>query len=180
MLTFRIDDVSLNTDGEKLIEITQFLQKEYSGCKIIWGISLTMCCMGEAELIKERIFPRKWNALSDHKKFYEMEMIGRPRITLPGVEIASHGIVHVDHRFLSKDAQEMSIITSCSILSTKVFIPPFNKWNQDTLDICMEKEIILVMFEHGWKHLKYETFEPEGRYYFHTHDFTFEDFKTYL
>ena len=79
---------------------------------------------------------------------------------------------HVDHRLLSKEAQEISIISSCSAIGTKIFVPPFNKYNPETIEVIKESKLQLVVWESGWKHLGYQKLDQAaGNYYFHMHDF---------
>jgi hypothetical protein len=132
---------------------------------------------GTGTLANERIFPKILNAYSDFRLFYHIDKAGIPEIKTPNIEKAAHGLIHVDHRLLSKEAQEMSIIVSSSLAQSKIFIPPFNKWNKDTETICQENSIELIKFESGWKHILYNQIIGNiGKYYFHTHDFSFEDF----
>lgn len=176
MLTFRIDDVSVNTDSDKLSDITELLRDRHPKCEIIYGVSVAVCNMDYYRGIqKERVFPKIFNAFSDPRKFYRADLVGVPH-GLDKVVIASHGLIHVDHRLLTRECQEMSILVSCSVLKSKIFIPPFNKWNKATEEICKEHGIELIKFEDGWKHLAHEKFFPDGNWYFHTHDFTFEEF----
>jgi len=172
-MIFRIDDISVNTNQEKLMEML----KTISLClapKIILGVSVAV-----NEVDNERVFPKIFNAYSDHRNFFLVEKIGVPQLP-KNTLIASHGLFHVDHRLLTKECQEMSILSSCSILKADYFIPPFNKYNSATEEICKEQSIELIRFEDGWKHLKYEKFTGEGMYYFHTHDFTLEEFQAKL
>jgi hypothetical protein len=178
MLTIRIDDISVNTNQQKLKAMTDIILKKYPECQLILGVSLAVFNL-EAEaddLQKERVFPKILNAYSDHTKYFACEKIGIPKLD-PRAKIASHGLVHVDHRLLSKECQELSILFSCSVLKTNIFIPPFNKWNRITSELCILHNIELIQFERGWQHLKYEKFLGTGRYYFHTHDFTLPGFE---
>ncbi len=87
--------------------------------------------------------------------------------------IASHGLIHVDHRLMGREAQELSIVASCSLVGAKIFVPPFNKWNRDTASVCDEHGIELVKFEDGWRHVRFNAFDPShDKYYLHTHDTT--------
>lgn len=174
MITFRIDDVSVNTDLDNLSQMVKSINERYPDAKVILGISLMV-----SNDVGERVFPKIWNAFSDHRKFYGVDRVGMPNIPVDSV-IASHGLVHVDHRLLTKEAQEMSILTSCSILKSKIFIPPFNKWNIWTEHICKLNNIELIKFEDGWKHLKYENFSHDRKWYFHTHDFDLLMFRASL
>jgi hypothetical protein len=97
------------------------------------------------------------------------------------VEIASHGLVHADHRQMHFDAQEMSILVSCSLLQTKIFIPPFNKWNADTEHICKAHDIELQKFEDGWLGAEYNAFNiSHPLWYTHSFNWTVERFEEWL
>lgn len=172
MVTFRIDDVSVNTDMEKLWVMITLIKEKHPDARIIYGVSLIVC-----DGVGERVFHKIWNARSDFRKFFELDSLGIPK-NIPKGELASHGLIHVDHRFLDRQAQEMSIITSSSILYSDLFIPPFNKWNKITEEICKEYNIELIKFEDGWNHLKCERHSEKDLFYFHTHDFTLEEFKS--
>lgn len=147
--------------------------------RLILGISPTVFDMSdESGLARERIFPRVLNAYSDFRVFYNVNRAGVPaEVYKLNATLAGHGLVHVDHRLLSRQAQELSIMVSCSLVGAKSFIPPFNKFNSDTEAICREHGIHLFKFEDGWKHLGFQRFDPAfPRWYFHTHDFDHEQF----
>ena len=76
----------------------------------------------------------------------------------------------------------MSILVSDSLAGgTKCFIPPFNKWNADTEDICDEHDIELVKSEDGWKCMEYNDFdENHGMWYLHAREFTFPEFEEWF
>lgn len=195
--TFRIDDVSMNTDQPKLDKMLNFLRglpnthgghhvNGISQVRILLAVSVASHDLSKwvgkngRGLNREMIHPPILEAYSDYRNYYKIDYIGVPQIIQKigaDIQIASHGLVHVDHRLLSREAQELSIVTSCSLLKAEVFVPPFNKWNKDTDDVCREHGIKLVKFEEGWKHLGFHPFSPEfHNYYFHSHDFTFKDF----
>jgi hypothetical protein len=117
------------------------------------------------------------NIYSDHKVFYKGTELGMPdldKLVNNGVELASHGFIHVDHRLLSYELQEWNIIQSCAIIGTNKFVPPRHKWNHDTELVCVRNDIRLIKVENHWRHLKYHKVDTsnglEG-YYFHTFDF---------
>lgn len=177
-MIFRIDDVSLNTDQDGLAARMRTILERVPRAHFMLAIS-PLVYSGRVDLahpdeLGERCFPRRWNALSDHRVFYQVTAAGLPPTGIPFahvVSLASHGLVHVDHRLLGREAQELSILASCSLVGTKRFVPPFNKYNADTIAICREHGIELVQFEHGWRHVRHNAFDPEhSRYYFHTHD----------
>lgn len=189
MKTFRIDDVCINTNEEKLLEMLSLLDNNYSNSHFLLGISPLVCDMSDyKDKRSERIFPSIFNAYSDHRTFYKVDKCGIPNSVLElvklygnKIQLAGHGLIHVDHRLLTKEVQELSIVSSCNLIGAKYYIPPFNKWNNDTEAICKEFDITLIKFEDGWRHLGYEQItDNANNYYFHTHDFSIEEFRTYV
>lgn len=179
MYTFRFDDVSRNTDLNRLHGMVALLRSSPWKCRIIFAVSIAGHNMADAPgLEKERVFPSMFHVESDHRVFYKPDWIGVPEpfVFAWADKIAAHGIVHVDHRLLSKKAQELSILTSCSLLKTDLFVPPFHKWNAKTEKVCTEHGVTL-MRANGWKHLKYHMVRPEfDTYYVHTHDLSNDEF----
>lgn len=182
-IVFRCDDVSINTDLNKLQSMRELLRKFYGNAKIIYGISpLVHNMQEETGLARERIFPKLLNAYSDFRVFYNVDMAGIPQIHDKTVNLAAHGLIHVDHRLLDRASKEMSILVSASLTKSNIFIPPFNKWDKEMEEICEEAGIELIKWETGWTHLKYHKVNPEWRshYYFHTHDFSLDEFEQAL
>lgn len=176
-MIFRIDDVSANTNDDHFIQIVEVIRAKFPEAVIIAAVSpLVHDMTKEPERDRERAFPRKLSAMSDHRNLFRVQIMGMPMFERSDKFIvASHGLVHVDHRLLGLEAQEMSIVTSCSLLQTHIFVPPFNKWNGSTERICEEHGIVLVKFEGGWQHVKFNDFDPKHeKYYLHTHDTTAE------
>lgn len=181
---FRIDDVSINTDAKKLEQMILFLQDMLDGCRIILAVSPAVADMRACEepLTKERVFPSILHVENDFRVFYKMTRVGVPDYLASfrrdfSIELASHGMVHVDHRLLKKSAQELSIVMSCSLVGTNCFVPPFHKWDKRTDTICEANGITLLKTDRNWSHLAYNDFNPRyENHYFHTHDFTFEKF----
>lgn len=180
---FRFDDVSINSDIAATNAMASFLIDKFPYCKIIFGISSMVHNIDE-EKEKERVFPKILNAYSDFRKFYEVDAVGIPDvISHKNIVLATHGLIHVDHRLLTKEAQEISIIVSQSLVKSKIFIPPFNHWNNDTDTICKEHGIQLIKFEEGWKsleHNKYQHNEKHNLWYLHARAFTIETFKSWF
>lgn len=71
------------------------------------------------------------------------------------VQLASHGLLHMDHSKCGKEAQELSIVTSCNFLETNLFIPPFNRYNYNTELACGSNNIRLMKPSEGWRSLDY-------------------------
>lgn len=175
--TFRFDDVCINANSMLIRNITNHLIELFPDCKIIYGVSPLV-----HNNCKERVYPKIFNAYSDYRKFFEVDRAGVPNIPVPeNVVFAGHGIVHVDHRLLNKQAQEMSILISCSLVKAKVFIPPFNKWNEDTAAVCKENGIELVKFEAGWKSMEFNEYNPDQElWYLHAREWTLEEIKNWF
>ena len=178
---FRFDDVCVNANMGKANDMAKIIRNKFPSSEILFGISPLVHDMSEyTGVTSERIFPKILNAYSDWKKFYNVDICGCPDI-ISEVSRASHGLVHVDHRLLSKSAQEMSILVSCSLTKSNIFIPPFNKWNTDTDDICQENGIELIKFEDGWLCMEYNSFDPSHNlWYVHSREFELEEFKKWI
>lgn len=176
-MTFRFDDICINTDMDLVQRMTDYLYDNLY-CTIIYGISPLVHRMETGDKVKDqRVFPEILNAMSDYRNFFKVELAGVPIITDKRITKAGHGLVHVDHRLLSREAQELSIITSCSLVGAETFIPPFNKWNTDTLFICINHHINLIQFEDGWKSMEYNKWDDQHKHwYLHSREWTFEKF----
>lgn len=180
----RIDDISINSNKENLHKLLEIIRNHYQNVIILLAVSPMVFDMQkyntDSSEITERVFPKILNAYSDFRVYYDVEKLGIPDwldeiVNKYECELATHGLIHVDHRFLNKDLQEFSIRISASLLSSKIFVPPFNKYNLDTINVCAENRIQLVKWEDGWKHLAYNKFNDDNKkYYVHTHDFSYE------
>ncbi len=183
-LTFRFDDVCINANMDDTNLMTDFILEKFPLAQVLWGVSpLVHDMSGETGKARERVFPSIMNAYSDHRRHFKVDMCGLPELHKdPRVIIATHGLIHVDHRLLSRDQQEMSILISASLVKSKVFIPPFNMWNQDTIQVCKEHRIKLITFEDGWlsmEHNKFDTYKCQ-KWYLHAREFTFSQFKEWF
>ena len=179
---FRFDDVCINADMNLINDITDFIKRQYlDRVQIIWGISPLVHWMSDFNgKHAQRVFPEILNAYSDYRKFYYVDLCGIPQIR-EDVTLAGHGLVHVDHRLLDYAAQELSIVTSCSLVKADMFIPPFNKWNRTTEIICQDHDIELVKFEDGWKSMEYNTYEHGHQlYYLHAREWSMEKIKQWF
>jgi hypothetical protein len=176
-MIFRIDDVSVNTDIDKLEVTIQTILNSYPTADIMLAISLIVFDRED-----ERMNDGKLNVLSDHRVFYKGSKLGMPDLGrfkfFSGVSLASHGFLHVDHRLLGVELQEWNIVQSCAIICPEipVFVPPRHKWDYGVEEVCEEHDIELIKVEDGWEHLKYKDERPgTSKYYFHTYDFN-EDY----
>lgn len=177
--TIRFDDVCINCDMESLNEMGSYAHS--LGARVLYCISPLVHNMNhENEKNKQRIYPKIMNAYSDYREFFKVDIASVPEIPDFAVR-ASHGLIHVDHRLLDERAQEMSILVSCSIAKSKIFVPPFNKWNTSTERICRENDIELVKFEDGWKCMEYNTFDPtQNLWYVHHREMSVGAFKKWF
>ena len=176
-MIIRFDDICLNTNMEPVWQMADHAM--HLGHDVWFCVSLV--CHAGAE--NERVHPKILDAQSDHRNFYRADRVGLPDSChrINGVKICSHGLVHVDHRLLGYEAQEMSILTSCSLLDTRTFVPPFNKWNRSTEAICREHRLHLVKFEEGWKSMEHNKLSDGGHsWYLHPNGFTPDAFDAWL
>lgn len=166
-ITFRFDDVSVNSDIKLHNEITDYLFDKFPDCEVIWAVSP---CVHSSQNENGRVFPKIWNAYSDPTIHYTLDRIGTVYIR-PKITVATHGLVHCDHRLMKQSAQELSIVLSANLVGAKIFVPPFNKWNIDTEYICQANGIKLIKFEDGWKSMEHEKYDPEHNlWYLHARD----------
>jgi hypothetical protein len=132
---------------------------------------------------QQRVFPQILSAYSDHTVFFAADKCcALKREDFPQyVSVASHGLVHVDHRLLSYDAQELSIVSSCALTGSHTFVPPFNKWNNHTEDVCNKHNIDLIKFEDGWRCIEYEPFAlGQQLWYIHANNMSLEAVSAWL
>lgn len=172
-MIFRFDDICLNTDMANADAIAGYFHGQ--GYDVQYAVSV-VCQRTNNEFVFDPIL----KAYSDHRLFYDVDTIGMPDVP-DYVKIVSHGIVHVDHRLLVPEAQEMSIRLSCALLNTKIFAPPFNKWNAATEEICKRNEIKLQKFEDGWRGVEHNKFSRAvDKWYLHSRNLTLEKTKHWL
>lgn len=177
MKTFRFDDVCLNADSIHTNNIARLLRNKFPDCCIIYAVSPLV-----VESTCQRVYPKIWNALSDYRQFYKVTDAAVPVFFgIDNITVASHGLIHVDHRLLAHAAQEMSILVSCSLVRSKIFVPPFNKWNKHTEDICNENGIDLIKFEDGWRCMEYEPYNTDTKlWYLHARELTLKQVEQWI
>lgn len=174
LLIFRNDDVNENTDIIQLYGMYSHLRALYPDAKIISGITVLSRSNKKGSVYGN--VPFKDNPVS---WFYDVDLAWKGFGLVS--DIASHGLLHIDHSKAVKEVQEMSILTSCNLLKTRAFIPPFNRWNSETLNICIKNDIELIGLGGKWKSLEFEPFDPNHKYwYFHSWRFNIESFKKAL
>jgi hypothetical protein len=168
---FRIDDVCLNTNPEKLVSIVDALDGHGV---ITLAVGIVCYTLGEGD-VPEYLFHTTDRCLSCPLELAHGDRIGVPPVLvkLAGrVRIASHGLFHGDHRLLSKGAQELSIVQSCATLQSSIFVPPWHHYNSKTKKVCRKHNIQLVRWSPAHRHAKFHPFQPADYqyYYFHTFD----------
>lgn len=144
---FRNDDINPNSDIDQILGMYAVIRKYFPDARIISAVNLLAQTSQDGSAYAA-IKPRDidFYALD---RMMDQESIDRLREVS---EIASHGMAHLDHRALHRDAQEFSIAGSCSLLRTKIFVPPFWRWNQHTIDIC-EAHGIEIPISQDWINL---------------------------
>jgi len=159
---FRNDDVNPNTNFKDLSDLYCEIGENVPGCRIIscFNFFARTCESGSVYSgVPFKDKPVNW--------FYDVNRVLNPYLV--SGDCASHGLFHIDHTKVSKDTQEMSILSSCRLLKVKTFVPPFNRFNEDTIDICKENDIWLVGLQEKWKSIEHEEFDPNHKYwYFHS------------
>lgn len=172
---FRFDDVCVNSDMKLHNKLTDIIYKRHPRSRVIWAVSPMVQNTGN-----QRVFHESINPKSDHYNHFDVDKLGIPDLR-PDVVIASHGLIHVDHRLLSYDEQHFSIRVSASLLQAKMFVPPFNKWNQETELICQSLGIKLIKFESGWLSMEHNKFDDSHeKYYLHGREWTVESLTKWL
>lgn len=174
-MLIRNDDVSPSTDLDRLNDIYNCILQVIPEAKIISGVTL----FGLYN-VKEAVYPDLPLRTKDNKYLYKTNKVMSRYAHIPG-EIASHGMFHVKHSELYKDAQEMSIVGSCHFLNTNKFIAPFNDYNQDTIDICKSNDIELITKEYNWKSMEHNQFDSSHKYwYLHSWKWQIKRLREYL
>lgn len=166
-MIFRIDDVNPNTDFKDFRTQLSFLRAKFNA-RFIVGINIL-----SKKNSTESVYPDPPFRSRERHFFYDVDQIidmnEIKNLYLDKDEICSHGLFHIDHAKLSRDAQEISILGSCNFLGAKKFIPPFNQFNQDTVDICERNGIEFVNNggEIEWKSLESLPFDEKHKYWYY-------------
>jgi hypothetical protein len=177
--TWRIDDVSVNTDVPALIELIEACLSEPDD-RVLLAINPVV--IGKD---RQRPFPAAMKPLSVVSEYFKATNLGLPQ-GIPfsrwndRVITAGHGMVHVDHRLLTYEQQELSILMSCSLARADNFVPPFNYWNGNTQAICVKHGIQLIKYEDGWRHVLHNKFNPNHlTWYLHPWDITVDGLRAW-
>ena len=172
----RNDDVSASSDMKSISEMYDLIWEKFPDA-IIWS-GVSVFSRGEGGSVYPELPLRE----KDIEWFYNADKVW---IWIKKYgdkhKIISHGLYHLDHSQLSRDAQAMSIIGSCKYLKTDVFAAPYNKFNEDTVKICHDNNIHLVLGADEWKSLEFNKFSPSHkRWYFHSWRYTLDRLKEEL
>jgi hypothetical protein len=161
LVILRNDDVSPSSDFKKIDAMYKSFKAAYPNSEI-WSCVNIFGFKND----KEAVYPDLPLSQLPLYYFYNVDSIlGNPGINLH--KIISHGLLHVKHTQLSRQAQEMSIVTSCRALHTDIFCPPFTNYDSITEEICKENGIKITRREQGWKSLESEPFNQEHPFWFY-------------
>jgi hypothetical protein len=164
-MLIRFDDYSIRSDFPAVDTMINIATE--AGHDVMIGVSLLVFTDAE----KGRVFPADFTARSDVAIYFGPDDMGHPQVPVAeNITIASHGLWHCDHRLIPMQTAAASILTSCTLLGCHHFVPPYNKWNDDMVEICDCAGIELIRFEDGWKsgeHHQRAEFPDCKMWYFH-------------
>lgn len=170
-IILRIDDISANTNFSILSNVVTLFKEKYPQSKVIVGVNIFSKHFGITGQVYDDEYPFKDQPI---EWFYDVNKI-LPKFSFNGADVASHGLLHFDHSKASEEMQRMSILTSCNLLNTDIFIAPFGRVNKDTINICETNHISLIT-QLGWKSLDYNQIDEKSkRWYIHLWKFNFEE-----
>lgn len=174
-MIFRNDDINPNVRLEIVDRYYDIIHSLFPSAEIISCVTL----FGVGNY-RGAIYPQVPFKDKPLDFFYNVDTCIREIHTYPNTQIASHGLFHVDSTKLDYQAQEMNIVGSCNFLKTRIFVPPFNRYNSITEEIC-EKNGIMLVKPDSWKSLEYEDFNMEHKnWYFHSWKMTPEKLRGIL
>lgn len=173
-LIIRNDDVNFNTSPSKLGEIYGAIHAILPDAEIWSAVTVFSGKNKKGSVYADVPFKDK-----DVNWFYKNTDCVMGNYRHPLFKIASHGLFHIDHSKVSRETQEMSILGSCAYLGTKIFVPPFNRYNQDTIDICFDNDITCQIL--GWWSMEHNPFDIEHRmWYMHSWQWSAIKLKVYF
>ena len=165
---FRIDDVTKNSDVQNLNGIVCAIREQDPLARIWLCVTLFSKKNEVGSVYPNPPFKHRPSNWFYHVDDFSAHETLNNLLTWDFVDICSHGLWHVDHSMISEELQRASILTSCTYLNTKTFVPPFNKWNDKTAKICADNDIELIRYEDGWKSLEFNDYDEVGKkWYFH-------------
>lgn len=174
-LIFRNDDVNANTDLLKLGELYDILRAYVPSAEIMSCVTVLSKSSPNGA-----VYPNLPLKSKPFHYFIETDSVILAKY-VDGTRIVSHGLWHLDHSKITPDLQEASIVSSCRLLKTDTFVPPFNSWNGQTERICERHGIRLVKHEDGWKSFEHNDFDPSHPlWYFHSWKWNKDSLRAYL
>ena len=180
-MIFRNDDVSANSIGLK--EYYDVLTSRFPDCEIY---SCTNVFAKSSHQMKASVYPDLPLKDKPLDYFLDVDKVKNEawfmELDFPNVKIVSHGLWHFDHTAVQYDLKKASIISSCRILHTDIFVPPFNRWDIEMDEICKNNGITMIKSElEGWKSFEHNKFDLSlSLWYFHSWRWTPGSLKAYL
>lgn len=172
----RVDDVNPNTDMRELNATCDMLHKEF-GCEIWYCVNLFSSRNACGSVYPN--LPMRGRGLDYFMDVDTMFEDYKAQVPVYAKTV-SHGMLHAEHALMGREAQKLSIVTSCNYLKTDTFVPPFMSYNEDTLSICEQYHLNLIN-GFGWKSMEKDIFSPQHlRWYFHPWRINSEQMKELL
>lgn len=174
-LIIRNDDVNPNTQQGDLADIYSTIHSIFPNVEIWSAVTVFSDFNTKGSVYADVPFKNK-----DINWFYKNVSAAVINYHLPTyLKIVSHGLFHIDHSATSRGTQEMSILGSCAYLNTNIFVPPFNRYNQDTIDICFDNDIEIRI--DGWLSMEHNPFDITHRmWYMHSWKWKPDQLKAYF
>lgn len=170
-IAFRNDDVNPNSNLDDIREMYKTLKELVPNVKIYTAVNI---------LAKKNDSGRPYPPMYfKNVDINDVDMVWN--LETKGLEnIISHGLAHFDHRHSSEELQKFSILTSCKLLNTKIFIAPFTRVSNYTKAMCKENKIDM------WNRQRWENFDnkpmdlTKSHFLMHSWKFTPETFREKL
>jgi hypothetical protein len=169
-IIFRNDDVNPSSNLKHIKEIYNLINIRFPNVEIYSCINI----FGKKNPTG-LVYP-KTNIKYDNRLYYDIDSIFDFR-QLPNLyNIVSHGLFHFSHAKVTYETQRFSILASCNLLKTNIFVPPYWEWNEKTIKICKLNNINLWT-DNEWINLDREKIDTiHNHYCFHSWKFTPESF----
>lgn len=180
-MIIRNDDVSANSSGLKFFYDT--LTRLFPESTIY---SCTTVFSKNGGKFKQSVYPDLPLKEQELDYFFDVDGVKSDywcvELEYPNLKLASHGLWHFDHTKVDSQLKKASIISSCRLLKTDIFVPPFNRWDEEMDLICLSNNIQMIKSnEAGWKSFEHNKFDPSHElWYFHSWMWTLEKFKEYI
>jgi hypothetical protein len=172
-MLFRNDDINPNSNFKHIKEIYNIIKTKFPNSEIYSCVTI----LGQTNSLG-RVYPQF--KLQNHlhlRKFIDVDLVFDLKQLSDLYNITSHGLFHFSHARVSYETQKFSIISSCKLLKTKIFVPPYMEINEETKQICSLAEVELWTDDENWVTLDKEKIDDtHTKYYFHSWKFTPETF----